>query len=537
MYKKIIFIILPAIIIFGGENIYAKKFIANIFIDRKEVFDKSDKDWFFAADLANSIHTLTKQYIIEDELLFKEDDELNKDLLYETVRNLRATNLFTKVSVTVDSISPYYYDVYLTTQDKWSTYPVFIFGTGGSTTNLGGGFEEFNLFGTGGHLRLDAFNRTENNIGLQGSVLMSQRRIFQSEYFLNLNIEANKYRTNQLLSFSKPFRAISTKLSYGILGKNNFGRDFLFSENNGYILMPFKEQEVQMWFSRSWLKNDRVFATAYLDLNRVDRGNSKFQRAFDNSGNLLFAFSSVAENYFQTDKLNTYEKEDVPIGGWGTAIIGKVFPIEHNGENLYYVAGQGEKSYLVDNFYFFAQITGASGFSMARGRYTYEEVMAKAFYRFNKNLLIATRFRQQTVWNWDKLRQLILDNDAGLRGYAANTLVGDNRIIFNSEFRILPDYDFWIFKLGGVLFWDIGSVWNQTIDLSKTRWHNSSGFGIRFFNMKEKGENNIFRLDFAFNFDKRKFGEIIFTTNQLFSVFQKHQFHLPQLYGTEFDYE
>ena len=85
--------------------------INNIYIDQYEVFDSTQSDWFFLADFLNSFHSLTKRYIIEDELLFAEGDYLDIYDLEETERNLRKTELFTKVKIEIDSINEYYYDV------------------------------------------------------------------------------------------------------------------------------------------------------------------------------------------------------------------------------------------------------------------------------------------------------------------------------------------------------------------------------------------------------------------------------------------
>jgi outer membrane protein assembly factor BamA len=542
-FKLLLFINL---LLFVNQQAYPKKFINNIFIEKKNVFDSTQSDWFFASEFANSLHYLTRDYVIEDELLFFEGDTLNKDKIYETVRNLRNTGFFTDVAARLDSLDDRYYDVYLTTQDRWSTLPIFIFGTGGNTTNIGGGIEELNLLGTGTHIRMESYHRSENQIGWQGGLFLTQRRLLRSDFYFDFGITANEYRTDQSIVFGEPFRNIEAPWSYGISAINSYGRDFLYKKIEGvttneasvnYELMPFHNRDVYLWLSRSWLKNDRVFASFLLQANDVNRGRAEFERAFDNSGKLLVSFSSVAEDYFQTSMLNTYQKEDVPIGGWGAATLGKIFPIGSQGKAFYYIAGQGEKSYLFDKLYFFGQVTGASAFSHGFGYYTYEEFLGKAFYRFSKNLLIASRIRQQTVWNWSKLRQLILDNDGGLRGYEANKLAGDNRFVVNTELRAFPEWQFWIVKLSGVLFWDFGTVWEQNTRLFKTQWHNSAGFGLRFFNTKATGDDSIFRLDFAFNFDERKFGAIIFTTDQLFSVFERHRYKIPQVYGTEFDYE
>jgi hypothetical protein len=527
------------IIITGFSKINASQRINDIYIDRLNVFDSTQSDWFFAAPLANSLHVLTKRYIIEDELLFNKDDVVDYDLIYETERNLRATNLFTKVKIELDSVSEYYCDVYLTTQDRWSTSPSILLGTGGNATSWGGKIEEYNFLGTGTGIDVEALHRSENNIGWQGMVELTQRRLFRSEYTFFGSLQANRYRTEQDLSIYQPFRTLATEWSYGFNGQNNFGSDFKYNGSSNIELIEFHSRNLMAWISHSWKRIDRVFATFAIELNDVNRQkpDSLFRQAYDNTGRIYIAFSSVGEDFIKTNKLNQWQDEDLPIGGWGTAILGKTFAIRPGGVNLYYLGGQGEKSYLYKNLYLFGQMTGASSFSRDLGRFTYEEFFGLGFFRITQSMLLAARFRQQSVWNWDALRQLVLDNDFGLRGYDLNSFSGDNRIIANLEFRLFPDFNIWFLKTGGTAFWDAGTVWDQTVNLNKTRWHNSLGFGLRFQVMKTTGPTSLFRIDFAFNCDQKKFGSIIFTTDQLFSVFQKHDFRLPELFGSEYDYE
>ncbi len=510
--------------------------IGQIFYNRSNVFDSTNTDWIFVSPLLNSIHIITQPYIIEDEMLFAEGDYLDDNLLEETERNLRSTGLFTNVSIVHDSVNDIITNIVINTQDKWSTNPSLLIGTGGNASTLGGRIEELNFWGTGTRVSAEVLHRTENNTGLQGIAELGQRRLLRTELSLNGRLMANKYRTEQSLSACVPFRTLETKWSYGVTGSNSFGKDFLFL-NDTTSLLPFHGRKIDVWFSRAWYRGDRVFVTGLLELDDVNRGDKLFERSYDNSGKILIAFSSVAENYIKTTKLNSYFTEDVPIGGWGTAILGKTFAIGSKGESLYYVAAQGEKSHITGNLYLFGQMTAASAFMSSTGKYTYQEFLGTGFFRMSETLLLAARVRQQTVWNWDKQRQLILDNSAGLRGYSLNKIQGDNRIVGNFEVRAFPDIKVWIMNIGAVAFYDVGTAWRQKTDFGKTQWHNAAGFGLRFHNMKDVGSNGIFRIDFAYNFDERKFGEIIFTTDQLFSAFRKHVFKLPEMYGTEFDYE
>ncbi|MBM2814631.1 MAG: Bac surface Ag protein [Ignavibacteria bacterium] len=511
--------------------------VGEIFINRIDVFDSTKSDWFFAAPLANKLHALTKEYIIEDELLFSEKDDLDFELLSETARNLRSTGLFTEVKIMLDSVNEYIYNVIIITWDRWSTYPAFLFGKGGGNTSIGGRLSELNFLGTGTQIHVETLNRSENNIGWQTAAALYQRRLFRTDFALNTYFMHNQYRDWQILSIDKPYRTISSELSYGAYGSNNIGKDFIYWKSDSTAIVPTHEKTVSAYFSRAWMKKDRVFATIYTELQDVDRGGKMYRRAFDNSGKILIAFSSVSQDFLITNKLNTYQTEDMTVGGWGSAIIGKTFSLGSKGENLYYVAGQGERSTMRENLYLFGRAMGSSGFDQNYGKYTYQEFYGLGFYRLNKELLIGGRVRQQSVWNWNAARQLILDNDAGLRGYSANRLTGDNRMVGNLEMRYFTDFPLWIFNFSGVLFWDIGSVWNQGTEIMKAKFHNSAGFGIRLHDTKATGPSGIYRFDFAFNFDKMKFAEIIFSTDQLFSVFAKHEFKLPAMYGTEFDNE
>jgi hypothetical protein len=501
------------------------------------VFDSARGDRFFAAPLFNSLHVRTKKYIIRDELLFEEGDWVTEDELYETERNLRATGLFTDAYILLDSISYDEYDAYVITHDMWSLYPIVLLGAGGGDEAIGGGIEEKNFIGLGTYLRFDAAYRTENNIGWQGSAMLRQQRLFRSELTLEGSITANKYRTEDTLRIFKPYRTLDTKYAYGIEGADSHGSDFIFFNNDSSYLAPFHDRTAKGWFSRAWWRKDRVFITGLVEYNDVNRANPEFHRAFDNSGRFLVAFSSINQDFVTTSRLDDYYPADIPVGGWGSAILGKTFPIGSEGEGLYYVAGQGERSYYGKDFYLFGRIVGASGFERSQGKYTYQEFYGVGFYRFTKSLLLCSRIRQQTVWNWDAERQLILDTDYGLRGYRSNFRNGDNRILGNVELRFFPDVEFSVLNLSGVAFYDIGAVWDQQEELGDTKFYSSAGLGIRFHFTKDKSPGSTYRFDFAYNFEEGRLGGIIFTTRQLFSTFESHVFRLPKIFGLEFDYE
>lgn len=519
------------------NSLFGRDIIENIYIERHNVFDSTEIEEFFAAPLFNSLHVKTRPYVIEDELLFAPDDYIYDEELDETERNLRKTGLFTKAKIELEHVEGDRYNVYVVTQDRWSTEPSALLGTGGGYENYGARLREVNLFGTGVQTSVEALYRGENGIGMQGAGEVFFRRFFRTDYEVFASVIAHQYRTEQEYRVAKPYRNLRQETSYGASGKIAHGYDFLYEFPGEKEKLSFQKNSANAYFSKAFIRGDRMFVTAFLELEDLKRTKPEYAQAYDNSGKLLFSFSSVAQDFATASKLNNYFTEDIAVGGYGRAILGKTFAIGSRGESVYYLGAEGEKSYYDEKLYLFGRVRGGSAIIKSQARYTYQEFLGLGFYRLSEYFLIAARARQQTAWNWDKARQLILDSDGGLRGYNLNEFAGENRILANIEARYFSDLEVLFAKISGAAFFDIGTVWNQNEKLYNKRIHNSAGLGLRIHFLKSYGVESVFRIDFAYNFDEGKFGGIIFTSDQLFSIFQNHDYKIPEIFGMEYDYE
>ncbi len=533
---KIYIITIVTLFVAFGFSALAQPRFGNIYIENGNVFDSTESNALYVKDVMNALHTITKPYVIQDELLFRKDDELTEQTILETERNLRQTGLFTEVRIELDSTGFDYYDVYVVTKDRWSLTPSILYGTGGGISEYGGRISEKNLLGTGNKLEFEGLYRNENDIKWQGYAALEMPRVFRSDFSLLASLSANRFRTDQNINFIDPYRNTQDLLSYGMLLQNSFGSDFLYLNNlDTAILLPFQERIGQAYFSRAINKDNRLFFTGLVEYNQTDRGIPQSRRAFDNSGKILIQFSSLSQKFIPVERVNLFRTEDLVVGGYGRVVLGKIFPIESSGDNLLYLGGQGEQSYYDGTNYLFGQLTAGSAFKGAVASYTYQEFLGLGFHRLDENITLAASFRQQTAWRWGALRQLILDNDFGLRGYDANRFAGDNRLLANAEIRYFTGLDLWLFDFELAGFYDIGTVWDQSIKITESQFYNSVGLGLRFHSRKTSGEHSIFRVDFAYNMFDGKFGGVIFTTNQLFSPIKDHLYKLPQLFGIEFD--
>ncbi len=533
------FLLLFAVVLmsFNTQALRAQRTIRHISFEKKDVFDTTQNDWFFAAGLFNTLHTTTRDYVIEDELLFQEGDELDDDVLDETERNLRRTGLFTAVRITTTDVGEDQVDVVVHTQDKWSTMGAVLFGTGGGATQYGGSLSEENLAGTGILLGGQALHRSENNIGWQGYVNVTARRLARTNETLQLQIQSNRLRTDQLLSLDLPYRTLHSPLAFDVSVQNSYGDDFYYNDGAAPKLLPFHVRKGSAWISGATTEGDRYYWSALLSIEDVHRLSSEFRQAYDNSGKILFSLGSLRQSFAAMPLVDSYDQRDLTTGAWGQATFGYIFPMNGDGERLVYVGARAEESgrFRNNTLYLYGMAEAASAFSYSSGRYTSVESVGLGHYFLTPGIVLTARMHQQTVWNWNAFHQLILDNDMGLRGYPLNQLSGDNRLLSNIELRFFPHWDLWIFHLGAAAFFDGGFVWNQGTDLSLVHMHNAVGLGLRFYNSKVSGPAGILRIDFAYNLDDKKWAGIIFSSDQLFSAFGSHTFRPPSLSGTTID--
>jgi outer membrane protein assembly factor BamA len=270
MINKKLLIILNIVFIC---NLNAAGIIKNIFIERHKVFEKDDKDYFFASPFLNSLHAVTKEYIIKDELLFYNGDDLLEDIFLETERNIRKLDLFSTVDIEIEELDDDYYNVYVLTKDRWSLYPGIIIGASGGEYYLGGRLKDYNLLGHGIMFNIDAtYIFVNDTTGYEGRIELEKKRIFRSE----MNFFGAIYKTylneGQEIKLEKPFRTLNTNTSFGLYASNNFGKDYFVNRTsllvNGAVIdsannpdliyfldtlnyVRSKEEKIQLWYAVS----------------------------------------------------------------------------------------------------------------------------------------------------------------------------------------------------------------------------------------------------------------------------------------------
>ena len=510
--------------------------IRSVRILQRDVWDSTGGDWFFGAGWMNALHVVTRPYVLDDEVFFDIGDDLDTVDLLETERVLRQTRVFSNVTIRHTIINDSA-DIVLEAQDRWSLDPAVVMSTGGGISTLGGQIEEFNLLGSASRAKLLGLYRTENDIGMQGTAELSWRRALRSPVNVDLAITSNRYRTDQDLTIALPYWRFFTPWAFSARLINAYGSDFAYDAGaDSPRLLPFREQTIDGWISQADGERDRIFVTLAGRASRVQRVDPTSRQAFDNTAQLLLGFSSISQRFSRTQFLNGYETEDLQEGAWGSAILGRIFSMGEGSQAMWYVGGEAEQSRLLaPTLYAFGRVAAGTGFISGSARNTALDVEAIAHWRIDSSLVVAARLRSQTVWNWSGFRQLVLDPESGMRGLEANALAGPSRLVMNTEFRWFPRWQLWIFEFSGVVFHDVGTVFDQGTAFLSSRYRHAIGAGIRIHNLKASGTEASFRFDVAYDPLTGRMSGLIFAVNQLFSAFGQHRYRPAQIIGRDMD--
>jgi hypothetical protein len=149
-----------------GRDTAAVPIVGSIELTRRNIFADSEAT-FFLPRLVNKLHVTTRPYVVERELLFRVDHELDQDALTETARNLRRLGIFRTVRIdTVRRDSQLV--VRVATQDAWSTKPEFGFRSTGGQTAWRATLIEENLLGTASLLILGYEQDPDRSTGVFG---------------------------------------------------------------------------------------------------------------------------------------------------------------------------------------------------------------------------------------------------------------------------------------------------------------------------------------------------------------------------------
>jgi hypothetical protein len=484
--------------------------VGKITLVKNDVFDlTNEKENNFLYRLVNKLHIITKDHVIEKQLLLNPGDLYSKRLSDESERILRRNRYLFDVTITPTKEHDGVVDLSVETQDVWTLKPSLSLSRKGGEDKTVLGIHELNLLGRGQTVRIE---RIEDVDRTSNTFQFGDANFGDSWVATNLLLADSSDGHTKFLSIIRPFYALNTPWSAGVTALDNDKRGTLYDLGDAVAEYQHERERFTAFGGWSaglqdgWVR--RYTAGVVFDDNRFsDVIDATLPAAIPEDRDLVYPFVGleVLQDQFETtsNREQIGETEDFFTGIRFSARLG--FANENIGADrdaiLYWASysrgfGDIDKTALLVT-------TWASGREESDGSANALVGLSARYYRqqSEKRLFFAT-IRGTHGHNLDLDNPVELGGDNGLRGYPLRYQSGDASFLFTIEQRYFWDwYPFRLFRVGGAIFADVGRTWGDNpVGGESAGWLRDVGFGFRFAPTRT-GTRKILHLDIAFPLD------------------------------------
>ncbi|MBI3548729.1 MAG: hypothetical protein HY078_06720 [Elusimicrobia bacterium] len=482
---------------------WAGKRIASITIRAYNVFEREEaKDPKPLYWIADRIHKTTRPWVIRQELLFKEGDPFNPDLIAETERNIRDLPYVRAASITAKMNKASEIDIVVRSYDAWSLSIIADFSRAGSQNKGKLGIADMNLMGQGLSMGLE-HRRSGGAPGWAWSAKDAALWGRKVEYSLAARNEPGT--RNYFAAVDRPFFASSVRTAWGVSGgyTDTSASSYLGDALQGSARKRQSEAEAHFGVS---------LATSTARVRRVKAGILHRNVDYTLSGpsdlppverlNFLSLAGDIQEyNFIKELQIQKFSHvEDINLGWslqpevhWSPPVgalrsqESPVMPRVNLSKGLYWDGGQ-----------LLLLRTGYNSTYVSGGQSAQVGTIGAAYYgRGLPHQTVAIRLGYDHSWRLDRASFLQLGEGNGLRGYRLDQFAGTRRAVMQVEDRFyIRNEILSLFDLGAAVFFDTGYAWPRGAGMQFSDLRSSVGFGIRVAPSRT-ASNSPWRIDVA----------------------------------------
>lgn len=484
--------------------------IGNIILEKQDVFDLSDpKENNALYRLANKLHIITRDSVIEQQLLFAQGEPVSKRHIEETERILRRNTYFYDASITPKNRDDGTVDLHVNTRDVWTLKPGFSFSRSGGENRSLIKIEELNLFGWGQQVFVA---RSEDEDRESNIFTFRDKNLGPSWTQLRLQYSDNSDGHWNAASVIRPFYQLDARWSAGF-SLNDFDIERRLYELGEKVAEFRHEREFLTAFggwssglNNGWVR--RYTAGVAYDNNLFSEvPDATLPPAIPVDRELVYPYFSIEilEDQFETAENRNQIKrtEDFQTGKRFSATLGwsdESFGADRDAA-LYWLSASRSYGELAKE----AVLLSAD----ASGRIEDGDAM-------NALLSVSARYYKQqsekrTFFatltgtygnNLDLDNPVQLGGATGLRGYPLRYQAGDSKMLLTVEQRYFWDwYPFRLARVGGAIFADTGRTWGENpVGAESLGWLSDVGFGLRL-QPTRTGTRSMIHIDLAFPLD------------------------------------
>ncbi|WP_150911760.1 BamA/TamA family outer membrane protein [Marinobacter halotolerans] len=485
--------------------------IGRIRIIRRPIFDTSDPDQDNVLyRTLNALNTPTWESALRAQLVFSDGDLYQPGMLAETERVLRQRQYLAAAWVGVTRICGNELEVSVLVRDTWTLLPTVGASRAGGENTTSTGLSDPNFLGSGKSLGI-AY--TESADRSQTSLNFDDPNLLGTHWQTGFSYASRSDGRGRSAYLERPFYSERTNWRFGLSGTEDVREQTLYVGAQAFA--NYRRRSEFASIDTGWRlaeRNNRqlrLLAGYRYDTKEFERLPGQFDFSpFIENRTLSYPWVGFdyRENRFRemTNLTRLQRVEDVRDGFvWRTEL----------GYSSPGLGATEDRAVLNMDFRDALLVTDTNyaryGFNQS-GTWRFDE------HRF-ENLLGTVSLEYfhggSVTWNswYTKLsftaahnltldQQLLIGGDNGLRGYPNDYQQGNRRALWTLERRYFPDwYPFKLFRLGGVVFTDVGRAW-----FSDGRSNGpdqgvltNAGFGLRLASSRIEVQRML-HLDLAF---------------------------------------
>ncbi|MBI1950412.1 MAG: BamA/TamA family outer membrane protein [Acidobacteria bacterium] len=515
--------------------------ITTIRIERTDVFDLENPDERHAPYvLANKLHIETREHVIRRELLFREGDPADPDVLYESERNLRRLNfLHDNSRILTVARDDGRVDVVVRTRDIWTTRPSVSVSRAGNETTGRFSFIEDNLAGFGKRLGASYKRDLDRD---SGGLEYSDPRLFGTRWTLGASYFDRSDGLLYKADAGWPFYSVWTPQAGG--GGGSHFSQVTTLQIDGEDAPGFRQRHSDVTLHYGWAPRrgyEKVRRLVYRFRLMDDEFDPEPGEAplvplppvggagyaalpEDRRFRILEAEYQCGDVRFQrASHLDRFDRfQDVNLGNDWSVSLGLSPVVLGDSHNHLFFGGRFSRwLHMSPNTYSRLE-AGASGrLSAGIGRSVITEIDLRHYFLGLPRQTLVFHAAQAWGHNLDGDRQFLLGGESGLRGYDNRRFDGNKRLLLNVEDRVYIVYD-WLHLVSIAFagFADAGFAWRAGEGQDLGDVVGNIGAGFRFDVTRSSG-GTVMRLDYAYPVsrlgrEENPRGVLSFTAGQAF---------------------
>ena len=485
--------------------------IGQIRIVRRPIFDTSDPDQDnFLYRTLNALNTPTWESALRAQLVFSEGDVYQPGMLAESERVLRQRQYLAAAWVGVTRICGNELEVSVLARDTWTLLPTVGASRAGGENTTTTGLSDPNFLGSGKSLGV---SYTEDADRSQTSLSFDDPNVLGSHWQAGFSYANRSDGLGRRAYLERPFYSERTNWRFGLNGGKDVREQTVYVGAQAFA--DYRRRNDFASIDTGWRlaernnKQWRLLAGYRYDAKKFEALPGQFDLSpFFVNRTLSYPWIGFdyRENQFRemTNLTRLQRVEDVRDGFVWRTELGYSYPGLGASEDRVVLNMDFRDALLVTDTNYASYGFNQSG-SWRFDESRFENLVGTVSLEYFHGGSVSwnswyTNLSFTAAHNLTLDQQLLIGGENGLRGYPSNYQQGNRRALWTLERRYFPDwYPFKLFRLGGVVFIDLGRAWfdddrNNGPDEGVLA---DAGFGLRLASSRIEVQRML-HLDFAF---------------------------------------